>query len=113
MNAQISIIIPTLNEVDNIKAINIGFSNEVGEFTFYCDPNLTVNASLNNVNDNSNAIKIICKVDVLDRFVMSNFINKIDFSQVVAKTEMFGDIGYPTDEELIDFATNFRMCRHL
>ena len=68
-----------INEVENIKAINIGFSNEVGEFNFYCDPNLTVNASLNNVNDNSNAIKIICKVDVLDRFVMSNFIDKIDF----------------------------------
>lgn len=44
---------------------------------------------------------------------ISNFINKVDFSQVVAKTERFGDIGYPTDEELIEFATNFRFCRHL
>ena len=44
---------------------------------------------------------------------ISNFINKVDFSQVVAKTERFGDIGYPTDDELIEFATNFRMCRHL
>ena len=53
-----------INKVNNIKAVNVGLSNEVGEFVFYCDPNLTVNASLSNVNDNVNAVEVTCRVDV-------------------------------------------------
>lgn len=68
-----------LNQVNNIIPINSGLSDNVGKFTFFCDPNLTVNASLNNVNDNPNAIKIVCNVDVLDNFVKKNDIKKIDF----------------------------------
>jgi FkbM family methyltransferase len=68
-----------LNKIINIIPINSGLSDNIGEFTFFCDPNLTVNASLNNVNDNPNAIKIVCNVDVLDNFVKERGINKVDF----------------------------------
>lgn len=68
-----------LNQISNIIPINKGLSDNVGEFTFFCDPNLTVNASLNNVNDNPKAIQVICNVDVLDEFVQTNEIKKVDF----------------------------------
>jgi FkbM family methyltransferase len=83
-----------LNNVNNIKTFNIGLSNEVGEFTFYCDPNLTVNASLNNVNENPNAIEVSCKVDVLDHFVLKNSIDKIDFIKCdIEGAELFALLG--------------------
>jgi FkbM family methyltransferase len=91
-----------INNVNNVKAFNIGLSKEVGEFTFYCDPNLTVNASLSNVSDNSNAIELTCKVDVLDRFVQSNNINKIDFIKLdIEGAELFALIG--AKKSIIDF----------
>lgn len=68
-----------INHIKNIITINSGLSDKSGNFTFFCDPNLTVNASLCNVNDNSKATKIVCNVDVLDNFVKKNNINKIDF----------------------------------
>lgn len=83
-----------LNKATNIKTFNIGFSNEEGEFTFYCDPNLTVNASLNNVNENPNAIEVLCRVDVLDNFVLKNSIGKIDFIKCdIEGAELFALLG--------------------
>ncbi len=68
-----------LNQVNNIQPLNIGLSDKKGEFIFYCDPELTVNARLNNVKDSINALEIVCKVDILDAFVEDNKINKLDF----------------------------------
>lgn len=68
-----------LNQLLNIIPINTGLSDKVGEFTFFCDPNLTVNASLNNVNDNPKAIQVVCNVDILDGFLKTNNIKKVDF----------------------------------
>jgi FkbM family methyltransferase len=91
-----------INNVNNVKPFNIGLSNEVGEFTFYCDPNLTVNASLSNVSNNPNAIESICKVDVLDQFVQSNHINKIDFIKCdIEGAELFALLG--AKKSIIDF----------
>jgi FkbM family methyltransferase len=83
-----------LNDTQNINPINIGLSKEKGEFTFYCDPNLTVNASLTNVGENSNAIEVKCKVDVLDSFVMENSIKKLDFIKCdIEGAELFALLG--------------------
>ena len=84
----------TLNEVNNINAINIGLSNKRGEFVFYCDPMLTVNASLSNVNDNANALEVTCKVSVLDEYVSSNGIKKLDFIKCdIEGAELFALLG--------------------
>jgi len=92
----------TLNGINNIRAINIGLSNEKGEFIFYCDPKLTVNASLNNVNDNINAIEVTCKVDVLDEFVINNKIEKIDFIKCdIEGAELFALLG--AKQSIINF----------
>jgi FkbM family methyltransferase len=91
-----------LNNVNNIKAVNIGLSNEVGEFVFYCDPKLTVNASLNNVNDNVDAIEVTCKVDVLDRFILENKIQKVDFIKCdIEGAELYALLG--AKESIIKF----------
>ena len=68
-----------INNSNNILVHNFGLSDKVGNFSFYYDPNLSVNASLNNVSESKNAVEIKCKVDTLDDFVQDNNINKIDF----------------------------------
>jgi FkbM family methyltransferase len=84
----------TLNDVNNIRVINTGLSNKKGEFVFYCDPKLTVNASLNNVNDNANALEVTCRVDILDEYVKNNGIEKIDFIKCdIEGAELFALLG--------------------
>lgn len=67
------------NKIENIIPFNIGLSDSIGEMTFYVDPKLTVNASLNNVSESSNALEIKCLVDVVDSFVHQHKIENLDF----------------------------------
>lgn len=57
-----------LNTLPNIRTFNFGFSDSEGEFSFYFDPQLSVNASLTNVSGNENIKEVICKVKTLDTF---------------------------------------------
>lgn len=57
-----------INDVNNIKAFNFGFSEEMGDFDFFYDPELTVNASMKNVSDKLSALKVVCHVSTLDIF---------------------------------------------
>jgi len=57
-----------LNGYTNIKALNFGLSNEQGSFTFYYDPSLSVNASLQNVSGNTGVVSVNCKVDTMDDY---------------------------------------------
>lgn len=67
------------NNISNIEVHNFGLSDKPGSFSFYFDPNLSVNASLSNVSDSKSAVEIICKVDTLDDFVQKTNTKKIDF----------------------------------
>lgn len=68
-----------INNAHNVLVHNFGLSDKIGNFSFYYDPNLSVNASLNNVSESKNAVEIKCNVDTLDDYVKNNNINKIDF----------------------------------
>jgi FkbM family methyltransferase len=67
------------NNISNIEVHNFGLSDKPGSFSFYFDPNLSVNASLSNVSESKSAVEIICKVDTLDDFVQKTNTKKIDF----------------------------------
>ena len=67
-----------LNKIGNISTYNFGFSDSEGEFEFYFDPSLSVNASLANVADKKNIEKTCCIVKTLDSFTKEgNY--KVDF----------------------------------
>lgn len=68
-----------LNNSSNIIVNNFGLSETSGNFSFFFDPNLSVNASLNNVSESKNAVEIKCNVETLDSYVLLNGITKIDF----------------------------------
>lgn len=57
-----------LNGLSNIQTFNFGLSDSEGEFSFYFDPELSVNASLTNVSGNENIKEVTCKVKMLDTF---------------------------------------------
>jgi FkbM family methyltransferase len=67
-----------LNNLNNIKTFNFGFSDVEGSFKFYFDPHLSVNASLANVSNNNEIENITCFVKQLDNFVKDERI-KVDF----------------------------------
>jgi FkbM family methyltransferase len=61
-----------INKFTNINTFNFGFSDDEGDFTFYIDPTLSVNASLANVSEVSNINSVKCHVRKLDDFVVQN-----------------------------------------
>jgi FkbM family methyltransferase len=58
----------SLNGLSNIQTYNFGLSDEEGEFLFYYDPELSVNASLQNVSAKDSIITVKCSVNTLDNF---------------------------------------------
>lgn len=62
----------TLNNCENIRAFNHGLSNESGKVSFYFYPELSGNASINNVSDREDVQIIPCSVKRLDEFVLEN-----------------------------------------
>lgn len=56
----------SLNQLTNVKTFNYGLSDEEGNFDFYFDPELSVNASLANVSDKENIQSVECTVKKLD-----------------------------------------------
>lgn len=61
-----------LNKLSNIKTFNFGLSDNEGTFSFFYDPQLSVNASLINVAGKENIQEVKCSVKTLDGFVKSN-----------------------------------------
>ena len=59
----------SLNKFSNIKIFNFGLSDKVGTFSFFYNPQLSVNASMLNVADNHNIEEIKCSVKTLDGFM--------------------------------------------
>jgi FkbM family methyltransferase len=57
-----------LNKIENILTYNFGLSNENGKFTFFYDPALSVNASLQNLASNDDIETVNCSVRKLDNF---------------------------------------------
>jgi FkbM family methyltransferase len=67
-----------INGFTNIETFNYGFSDTEGEMTFYLDPALSVNASLADLSNNNQLVKVICYVKKLDNFIKEkNY--KVDF----------------------------------
>ena len=67
-----------INRFTNIETFNYGFSDTEGEMTFYFDPALSVNASLADLSNNNQLVKVICYVKKLDNFIKEkNY--KVDF----------------------------------
>ena len=66
-----------LNNAENIIPYNFGLSDNNGIFDFYFDPQLSVNASLANVSDNPDTLKVQCTVKKLDDW--STQLSSIDF----------------------------------
>jgi FkbM family methyltransferase len=67
-----------LNNIRNIEIFNFGFSDKAGTENLYFDPKLSVNASLANLSDSENAVKVACHFDTLDHFVFSKGLH-VDF----------------------------------
>lgn len=67
-----------LNRLTNITIFNFGFSDSDGTFTFFYDPQLSVNASLTNLSESQTTQEVNCIVQTLDRFIEKTMIN-IDF----------------------------------
>lgn len=57
-----------INGLSNIVTYNFGLSDEKGKFLFYYDPELSVNASLQNVSAKASIAEVECTVDTLDNF---------------------------------------------
>lgn len=58
-----------LNGAERIKTLRMGLSEQVGEFRFYFDPELSVAASMRNVSGGDSVQEIVCPVDTIDGFV--------------------------------------------
>lgn len=61
-----------LNQLDNIVASNIGFSNYVGEAMFYYHFGESDNASAVNLSERADAQTVRCQITTLDEFVVAN-----------------------------------------
>jgi FkbM family methyltransferase len=66
------------NNIRNIKIFNYGFSDKAGTENLYFDPKLSVNASLANLSDSADAVKVACHFDTLDHFIFSKGLH-VDF----------------------------------
>lgn len=67
-----------INHLENIQTFNFGFSDDEGNFDFYFDSSLSVNASLANVAEKKEIEKTICTVKKLDTFT-TNYSKTVDF----------------------------------
>lgn len=67
-----------LNGAENVFCFNIGLSEKEDSLTYYYFPGGSVLASEKNLIDCPKAQETVCTVDVLDKFVASQKIDKID-----------------------------------
>ena len=67
-----------INEIENISTFNFGFSDTVGEKTFYWTKNETGSSSMKNIQERSRINKVKCKVTTIDHF-LKNRNKSIDF----------------------------------
>jgi FkbM family methyltransferase len=68
-----------LNETNNIKLYNIGFSDSNQDVVFYFDPLASENASARNLSDSADVQKIISKTERLDDFFSRSGLMQLDF----------------------------------
>lgn len=67
-----------INEVENIRLYDFGFSNEEKNLKFYLQPEASVSASATNITESKNIIEVVCHVKRLDDFIKETDL-KIDF----------------------------------
>jgi FkbM family methyltransferase len=67
-----------INNINNVEALNIGLGEEKGTFTFYFDPQLSGNASLNNLSNAPTVESVVCQVSTIDTIVAEKNL-RIDF----------------------------------
>lgn len=67
-----------INEVENIRLHDFGFSNEEKNLKFYLQPEASVSASATNITESKNIIEVVCHVKRLDDFMRETDL-KIDF----------------------------------
>ena len=60
------------NDLRNIQAVQAALSNEVGEASFFYNPNLSVNASFQNLQNNDLAEQITVETETLDQFCIQH-----------------------------------------
>jgi FkbM family methyltransferase len=63
------------NDLKNIQAFQTALSNEVGEASFFYNPNLSVNASFQNLQNSDLAEQITVKTETLDQFCIQHNIS--------------------------------------
>jgi FkbM family methyltransferase len=68
----------TLNAAKNVQCFNIGLAEEEGTSTFYYFPGGSVLASQKNLISSPKAQETICKIEILDKFIQSLKIEKLD-----------------------------------
>jgi FkbM family methyltransferase len=68
----------TLNHASNVFPFNIGLSEKEGSSTYFYFPGGSVLASEKNLIQCSKAQETVCKVDVLDKFITTQKIDRID-----------------------------------
>lgn len=68
-----------LNSAANIKLNNFAFSDAPQTLTFYYSPTITGASSSQNITERPDMVKLECKADTIDSFVVANNIPRIDF----------------------------------
>lgn len=67
-----------LNSISNIRCHMLALSNIDSEVAFFIDPNMTVNASMQNISGSSDAVRVLIPTQTLDGYVSKIGLDRLD-----------------------------------